>query len=164
MLWAVRRWLVFPVGCVSMAVPDDSFIKRLKHVARFGQRKVIVWKYSCDWGSICVSVTAVLVRLRVHLCVCYSSTGQTEGPSVCLLQQYWSDWGPICVSVTAVLVRLRVHLCVCYNSTCQTSSEYFLVYVFLCFIKKSKFVWLVINTTLWNNDLGVYATFSIHRN
>jgi len=54
---------------------------------------------------------------------------------------------------------LMVHLCVCYRSTGQTWSEYFLVYVFLCFISKYKFVWLVMITAVWNHELGVYVLF-----
>jgi len=33
----VSRWLVCLLGYVSMSVPDDGFIKRLKHLALFGQ-------------------------------------------------------------------------------------------------------------------------------
>jgi len=62
-----------------------------------------------------------------------------------------------------VLCGLMVHLCVYYRSTGQTSSEYFLVCIFLCF-NKHKFGWLVMITAVWNNMLGVYAIFSIHRN
>jgi len=53
------------------------------------------------------------------------------------------------------MVRLRVY---CIN-TGQTASEYFLVYVFMCFINKCIFVWLILITAVWNNVLGVYAIY-----
>jgi hypothetical protein len=58
MYLVLSRLLVFPVGCVSMAVPD-GFIKRLKHVARFGH-----WKVLCGNSAV------------------------IDSPSVCLLQKY----------------------------------------------------------------------------
>ena len=62
MYLVVSRWLVFPVCYVSMPVPD-GFIKRPKHVMRFGQWKVLS-----------------------------GNTAVIDGPSVCLLQKYWSDF------------------------------------------------------------------------
>ena len=46
-----------------MPVPVGGFIKRLKHVVRFGQWKVLS-----------------------------GNTAVIDGPSVCLLQNYWSDF------------------------------------------------------------------------
>ena len=50
------------VGYVSVPVSDDGFIKELKHIAWFGQRKVL-----------------------------FGNTAVIDGPSVCLLQKYWAD-------------------------------------------------------------------------
>ena len=57
-----------------------------------------------------------------------------------------------------------VRLCVYCRSAVRTACEYFLVSVFIFFINKSKFGWLVIFTAFWNNQLGVYAIFQPHRN
>jgi len=56
-----QQMACLPVRYVSMAVPDDGFIKRLKHVARSGQ-----WKFLCG------------------------NTAVIDGLSVCLLQKCWS--------------------------------------------------------------------------
>jgi len=58
----VSRWLVFSLGYVFMPVPDDGFLKRLEHLAWFGQWKVLS-----------------------------ENTAVIDGPPVCLLQKYESD-------------------------------------------------------------------------
>jgi hypothetical protein len=58
----VNRRLVFLLVCVCLCVPEDGYINRPKHVARFGQ-----WR--------------ALSENRVVI----------DGPSACLLQKYWSE-------------------------------------------------------------------------
>jgi len=45
----------FPVRYVSMAVPDDGFVKRPKHVPRFGQLKLLCGNTAViDGSSVCL--------------------------------------------------------------------------------------------------------------
>ena len=72
-----------------MPVPD-GFIKRLKHVARFGQRKV--------------------------LC---GNTAVIGGPCVCLLQKHWSDFKRIFSCLCIFVFHQQIQIWLVSNYYCS---------------------------------------------
>jgi len=80
----------FPVLYVPMAVPDGGFIKRLKHVSRFGQ-----WKVLCGNRAV------------------------IDGPSVCLLQKCWSDCMRIFSCFCIYVFHQQIQICLVSNDYCS---------------------------------------------